>query len=85
MVAAGALEEVRALTARGLDPDLPAMKAVGVRELAACLRGETTLAAAVAFAQQETRRYAKRQTTWMRNQIPDWPRTQGEVPAGWLG
>ena len=74
MVAAGALEEVRALTARGLDPALPAMKAVGVRELAAYLAGETTLADATAAMKQATRNYAKRQLTWFRNQCGDWPR-----------
>lgn len=80
MVEHGALDEVRALMARKLDPDLPAMKAVGVRELAAHLRGETTLEAALAAAQQETRRYAKRQTTWMRGQMRDWPRIGGLDP-----
>ncbi|MGZ3343675.1 MAG: tRNA (adenosine(37)-N6)-dimethylallyltransferase MiaA [Caulobacteraceae bacterium] len=74
MVEAGALEEVRALIARRLDPLAPVMKAVGVRELAAHLAGELTLAEAVALAQQETRRYAKRQLTWFRNQTPEWER-----------
>jgi tRNA dimethylallyltransferase len=74
MVEAGALREVRALAARALDPALPVMKAVGVREFAAHLRGETTLAEALAGAQQQTRNYAKRQTTWMRGQMADWPR-----------
>ena len=74
MVEQGALDEARALIARGLDPDLPAMKAVGLRELAAHLGGELSLADAIAAAQQETRRYAKRQLTWLRNQTPDWPR-----------
>jgi tRNA dimethylallyltransferase len=74
MVEAGALDEVRALAARNLDPALPVMKAVGVREFAAHLRGETTLPAALAAAQQQTRNYAKRQTTWMRGQMADWPR-----------
>jgi tRNA dimethylallyltransferase len=74
MIAAGALEEVGALTARGLPPTLPAMKAVGVRELAAHLAGDLGLPAAVALAQQATRNYAKRQLTWLRNQTPDWPR-----------
>jgi tRNA dimethylallyltransferase len=74
MVGAGVLDEVRALVARNLDPTLPAMKAVGVREFAAHLRGEATLAEALASAQQETRHYAKRQTTWMRGQMADWPR-----------
>jgi tRNA dimethylallyltransferase len=80
MIEHGALDEVRRLMARNLDPDLPAMKAVGVRELAAHLRGEATLAAALAAAQQETRRYAKRQTTWMRGQMADWPRLGGLDP-----
>lgn len=74
MVRHGALGEVAALMARNLDPALPAMKAVGVRELAACLRGDTDLASAIAAAQQETRRYVKRQQTWMRGQMGDWPR-----------
>ncbi len=74
MIAEGALEEVRALTARGLDPALPAMKAVGVRELAAYLAAGTTLADATAAMKQATRNYAKRQLTWFRNQCGDWPR-----------
>jgi tRNA dimethylallyltransferase len=82
MVEYGALEEVRALAARGLDPVLPAMKAVGVRELAAHLAGELTLEAAIAAAQQETRRYAKRQMTWFRNQTPDWPRIEADTAEG---
>ncbi|AYG95695.1 tRNA (adenosine(37)-N6)-dimethylallyltransferase MiaA [Brevundimonas naejangsanensis] len=77
MMAQGALEEVRALTARGLDPDLPAMKAVGVRELAAHLAGDLPLDAAVAAVKQSTRNYAKRQLTWFRNQQKDWPRHPG--------
>jgi len=74
MVEAGVLEEVRRLAARGLDPDLPAMKATGLREFMACLRGELSLAQALEAAKRETRRYAKRQLTWFRNQTPDWPR-----------
>lgn len=77
MIEQGALDEVRALMARRLDPNLPAMKAVGVRELAAHLAGDASLADALAAAQQETRRYAKRQTTWMRGQMADWPRLSG--------
>jgi tRNA dimethylallyltransferase len=82
MIAAGALEEVRALMARDLDPDLPAVKAVGVRELSAHLRGETSLEDALAAAQRETRRYAKRQTTWMRGRMADWPRLSDIDPEG---
>jgi tRNA dimethylallyltransferase len=76
MVRHGALDEVKALAARGLDPELPAMKALGVRELRAHLEGRLSLAEAVALAQQETRRYAKRQGTWFRNQTPDWPKLE---------
>ncbi|RAK63631.1 tRNA (adenosine(37)-N6)-dimethylallyltransferase MiaA [Phenylobacterium kunshanense] len=84
MLEQGALDEVRALVARNLDPTLPAMKAVGVREFAAYLRGETTRDAALAAAQQETRRYAKRQTTWMRGQMADWPRiTASDHESQW--
>lgn len=74
MVDQGALEEVRTLMARRLDPALPAMKAVGVREFAAHLAGEATLDAAVEATRQATRNYAKRQLTWFRNQTPDWAR-----------
>ena len=82
MLAAGALEEVAALAARNLDPALPALKAVGYRELAAHLRGEMTLAQAMEAAQRETRRYAKRQSTWLRGQIGDWPRIEDHDPEG---
>ena len=74
MVRAGALEEVRLLAGRALDPGLPVMKAVGVRAFAAHLAGGRSLEAAIAEVGQETRRYAKRQLTWFRNQTPDWPR-----------
>ena len=69
MVAAGALDEVRAVTALGLDPSLPAMKVLGLRELAAHVAGETTLEEAIAAACQATRNYAKRQRTWFRHQL----------------
>lgn len=69
MLEQGAVEEVRALDALGLDPDLPAMKALGVPELRAYLHGGWTLAEATAKAQQHTRNYAKRQTTWFRHQL----------------
>jgi tRNA dimethylallyltransferase len=75
MVEQGALDEVRALTRRRLDPDLPAMKAVGVRDFAAHLEGKVTLDEAMDAVRQATRNYAKRQLTWFRNQTPDWPRT----------
>jgi tRNA dimethylallyltransferase len=72
MIEAGALTEAAALAGRGLDPDLPAMKAVGLPEILAYLRGEMLLADAIAAAQRATRRYAKRQMTWFRHQAtPD--------------
>ncbi len=69
MIAAGALDEVRAFRTLGLDPALPVMKALGLRELAAHLAGEIDLISAVASAQQATRNYAKRQCTWFRHQL----------------
>lgn len=69
MVEAGALDEVRHVVALGLDPALPAMKALGVPELARHVAGVCDLETAVAAAQQATRRYAKRQMTWLRHQI----------------
>jgi tRNA dimethylallyltransferase len=70
MMAAGALDEVRALAARKLDRNLPAMKAHGVARLIRHLSGEITLAEAVERAKLETRQYTKRQATWFRNQLP---------------
>lgn len=84
MLAGGALDEVRRLLARALDANLPVMKAVGVRELERHLAGDLTLEAAADLARRETRRYAKRQLTWLRNQTPDWPRiTELEPDAAW--
>ena len=71
MMAAGALDEVRALAARNLDPDLPAMKAHGVPWLIRALGGEISLDRAAEEAKRDTRRYTKRQATWFRNQLPD--------------
>ena len=70
MMAAGALDEAKRLLERGLDLGLPVMKAVGVRALHDHLNGVTTLERAVERGRQETRRYAKRQTTWFRTQMP---------------
>lgn len=69
MMAAGALDEVRAFEALRLASDLPIAKALGRRELAAHLAGEMDLDAAIAAAQQSTRNYAKRQGTWFRHQL----------------
>lgn len=74
MVENDALDEVRRLVARDLSPALPAMKAVGVRELAAYVSGALDREAAVAALKQATRNYAKRQLTWFRNQCRDWSR-----------
>jgi tRNA dimethylallyltransferase len=71
MMERGVLDEVAALLARGLDPALPAMRAIGVPELTALLAGRASREAAVAAAQQATRRYAKRQYTWLRHQMPE--------------
>jgi tRNA dimethylallyltransferase len=71
MIDAGAVEEVRALMARNLDPSLPAMKAHGVPWLIRQLKGEITLQQAVEGAKRDTRQYTKRQATWFRNQLPE--------------
>jgi tRNA dimethylallyltransferase len=72
MLKAGALAEVRALAARHLDPLLPAMKAHGVPWLIRHLDGAISLDEAAAGGIMDTRRYAKRQVTWFRNQMQDW-------------
>lgn len=75
MIDEGAVEEVNALLARSLNPKLPVMRGIGVPEISAYLRGESTLAEAIAAGQQATRRYAKRQYTWFAHQPPaGWPR-----------
>ncbi|OCC06609.1 tRNA (adenosine(37)-N6)-dimethylallyltransferase MiaA [Labrys sp. WJW] len=72
MVGQGAIEEVRALAQRGLDPALPVMRAHGVPGLCRYLAGEIRLEEAVAGAKADTRHYAKRQFTWFRHQMPGW-------------
>jgi len=75
MMDGGAVEEVRRLLARGLDPALPVMRAIGVREIGAFLAGEIDRDEAIALGQQATRNYAKRQYTWFKHQPPpEWPR-----------
>ena len=71
MMAAGALDEVRALAGRHLDPNLPAMKAHGVPWLIRHLNGEIALAEAIEGGKRDTRQYTKRQVTWFRNQLPE--------------
>jgi len=82
MMAAGALEEARALAARNLDPNLPAMKAHGVPWLIRHLKGEIAMAEAVEQSKRDTRRYTKRQATWFRNQLPQFEWVEpGEAAA----
>jgi len=69
MIEAGAVDEVRQLLTMGLDEKLPAMKMLGVPELAGYIRGEYSLDKAVAAAKLHTRQYAKRQRTWFRNKM----------------
>ena len=80
MLEAGALDEVRALAARQLDPLLPAMKAHGVPWLIRYLNGELSLAKAAEGGKNDTRRYTKRQFTWARHQLPDWTWTAPDGP-----
>ena len=83
MMAAGALEEVRVLAVRNLDPNLPAMKAHGVPWLIRHLKGEIPMAEAVEQSKRDTRRYTKRQATWFRNQLPqfEWVEPQHAATA----
>ena len=77
MVGEGAAEEVKALLALRLDPALPAMKAIGVRELGMAIEGLISPAEAERLASIATRQYAKRQSTWFRNQLgPEWERVK---------
>lgn len=69
MMAAGALEEARRISALALDDSLPATRALGLRELRRHLAGEIDLATAITEAKTATTRYAKRQATWFRHQI----------------
>lgn len=78
MMAEGALDEVKALAARNLNPDLPAMKAMGAPWLMAHLRGELALERATELAKRDTRRYAKRQFTWIGGQMRTWAKIEDE-------
>jgi len=69
MAVEGAAAEAAAFMGCGFDPDLPAAKAVGLREFAAAARDERLLPEAVAATAQASRRYAKRQITWLRNRL----------------
>ncbi len=78
MMEHGAVDEVEALLARNLDLALPVMRAIGVAEIAAMLRGELTYDECITRGQQATRNYAKRQYTWLRHQPP--PEWRRELP-----
>src|SRR6266436_1768834 len=84
MLSAGALEEVRALAARQLDPLLPAMKAHGVPALIRHLRGEISREEAAEIGRADTRHYAKRQFTWFRHQLPEFAWVKPEAARGWI-
>jgi len=86
MIDQGAVSEVEALLTRKLNPNLPVMRAIGVRELSAYLLGSITLDEAIAAGQQATRRYAKRQYTWFAHQPPaEWPRFQEALDLDRVG
>ena len=86
MIDEGAVSEVEALLARNLNPNLPVMRAIGVRDISSYLRGEATLDEAIATGQQATRRYAKRQYTWFAHQPPaKWPRFKEALDIDRLG
>ena len=74
MLDEGALEEARALAALGLPADMSLMKAIGVRELLDHLAGRQSLDQAMEAMATATRRFARRQETWFRNQMADWTR-----------
>lgn len=72
MIAEGAIDEVRALLALGLNAELPAMRALGVRPLGRLIAGEIGMEEAADAAKSETRQYAKRQLTWLRRNMIAW-------------
>ncbi len=80
MLMEGAMDEARALAERNLDPSLPAMKAHGMPWLLAYLRGDMSSDLAAEYAKRDTRRYAKRQFTWISHQFPFWPRIPSVEP-----
>jgi tRNA dimethylallyltransferase len=81
MMEAGVMQEIAALDAMGLSPELPSMKAHGVPELLAYLHGEMSLEDAIDQAQKNTRHYIKRQFTWFRHQMKDTVVLEGEGAA----
>jgi tRNA dimethylallyltransferase len=68
MIAAGFVEEVRALIAAGYAPEKPPLSTIGYKQIVAHLRGEMTLVDAISLAKRDSRRLAKRQLTWFRRE-----------------
>jgi tRNA dimethylallyltransferase len=80
MLEYGGVDEIKSLLARQLDPTLPVMRAIGVREIAAIIDDPASAETQTTLAQIATRQYAKRQFTWFRNQFPaEWPRIKSEI------
>jgi tRNA dimethylallyltransferase len=80
MLKRGAVAEVEALLSRRLSDDAPVMRAIGVPEMSAYLKGAMSLDEAITRGQIATRQYAKRQFTWFRNQAPTkWQRIETEI------
>ena len=84
MLDEGALDEIAALAARGLDPLLPAMKAHGIPALIRHLKGEISRQAAAEIGRADTRHYATRQFTWFRHQLPEFEWVVPEAAREWL-
>ena len=76
MIAAGLIEEVKELLRRGFDPELNSLQTVGYKESIGYVQGKLRFEDMVSLIKMNTRRYAKRQLTWFRNQTPDWPRVR---------
>ena len=75
----GLVEEVRGLLAAGLSPNCTAMQAIGYKEVASYLAGQCTLDEAVDAVCRASRRYAKRQLTWLRSRLDvRWLRWEAE-------
>jgi tRNA dimethylallyltransferase len=84
MLERGAIEEVGALKARNLDPALPALKAHGAPALSRYLSGKISREEASSSGKTDTRHYAKRQETWFRHQMKDWPWVKPEQALEYL-
>jgi tRNA dimethylallyltransferase len=82
MVANGAILEVNKLLNRGLDPEMPIMKALGVRELSRHILGEVSLDEAIVLGQNSSRKFARRQMTWFRNQMRSWRFVSADKAVG---